>query len=357
MDTTEYKREREINNILMINGKKCEYINYPLSNFNNNNNDIIVYNVMYDLYELCKLYGFCFEDSFKNKIIEHMRLGIEFLHDCGYIHTDIKINNFLLDAMDIKQYNILNYVKTYNFKNILNKKFGKNNNIQILEIINKELLIFIDIVYKKFNLNNSENENDSKNEINSENNSENNLSSYDTGESSFNSYYNEYDKKYDKFHIDKIFDYNTDSGSVNDDIINNDIKKNFLNKYLSSPILKLTDFGLIKKNEVNETTNVRNYRCPKIILGYRCDKELDFWSLDMTIYELNNGKMLYRCNKTDEYGYYNNDLISIKLILEKTNKKDYNKYIDLIKNSNRTQYFLSNDGSLLYYKKLFTNKL
>ena len=33
----------------------------------------------------------------------------------------------------------------------------------------------------------------------------------------------------------------------------------------------------------------------------------------MTIYEVINGKRLYLYHKTKEYGYYNNDLISIKL--------------------------------------------
>jgi hypothetical protein len=97
---------------------------------------------------------------------------------------------------------------------------------------------------------------------------------------------------------------------------------------------------------------IRNYRCPKIILGYKCDKELDYWSLDMTIYELINGKMLHSHHKTKEYGYYDNDLISIKLILENSNKKKYNEYIDLIKKSNRRDYILTKHNALKFYKKI-----
>ena len=70
----------------------------------------------------------------------------------------------------------------------------------------------------------------------------------------------------------------------------------------------------------------------------------------MTIYELMNGKMLYSYHKTNEYGYYNNDLISIKLILEKSNPKKYKEYMELIKKSNRCDYILSSDNSLLFYK-------
>ena len=61
---------------------------------------------------------------------------------------------------------------------------------------------------------------------------------------------------------------------------NKNIKKLFLLKYLEKPKLKLTDFGLMKKGEVNETTNARNYRCPKIILGYKCDKELENYIIE-----------------------------------------------------------------------------
>ena len=62
--------------------------------------------------------------------------------------------------------------------------------------------------------------------------------------------------------------------------------------------------------------------------------------------------MLYSYHKTKEYNYYNNDLISIKLILEHSNISQYNEYLKLIKNSNRSNYILTNDNSLLFYKKL-----
>ena len=380
-NTSEYRREKKLNNILKLDGVYCEYINYPVSNFTCNDGDIIVYDVMYDLYKLCKLYTFNFDDKFKNKIIDQMKDSINFVHLCGYIHTDIKIDNFLLEALDYKQNEILKYVKQYSFKKILNKNFNKNNFTKIFDIIKNDLVEFINNLYKKFNVKNDNNSDkdrnykddedieddeeyinnqDNNSEISDDNKTKNSAdsdyqSSYKTSNSSFNSNYNEFEKKYDKFHLNKLFEYGNEDNSEDnneEEIQNNDNNKKFLNKYLINPKLKLTDFGLIKKNEVSETTNARNYRCPKIILGYKCDKELDYWSLDLTIYELINGKMLYSYHKTKEHEYYNNDLISLKLILEKSNKKEYTEYLELIKKSNRCNYILSSDDSLLFYKNL-----
>lgn len=358
-DSKEYKKDSMINNILTFNGKKSDYINYPLSNFNYNNNDIIVYDVMYDLYDLCKLYEFNFENEFKNIIVQQMKESLDFVHNCGYIHTDIKIDNYLLQALDLKQYNIMEYVKNYNFKNLLNKNYSKNPNNKILELATNDLVKFINIILDKFNLQNNDDDDeddDCDDEIN-EGITEDNISdltSYDTDEESFTSEYYEYSKNYDKFHINKINNI-INKMDIDDEISNNDDKdenKIYLNKYLLNPKLKLSDFGLIKKENVNETTNARDYRCPEVILGYKCGKELDYWSLDITIYEFLNGHMLYKHHKTDEYGYYNNDLISLKLILNKCNKNEFNRYIDLIKNSNRKNYILSKDDSLLFYKSI-----
>ena len=391
-NTSEYRREKKINNILVIDDEKCKYINYPLFNFNYNNNDIIVYDVMYDLYELCKLFNFEFEDNFKDTIIRQMRESIYFVHKCGYIHTDIKINNFLLIAINEIQNDVLKYVKNYNFKNILNKNFNKYDFKKILETIDKELLKFIENLYRHFNFednfdnnyssennsyesnndnsDNSDNENsDNENSDNENSDNENcdneegksntetnnsDLSSYNTSNSSFESYRNEYEKKYDKFHLKRIFN-DINNGDDEENLKKNDekiIKKKYLLKYIKEPILKLTDFGLMKKGEVSETTNARNYRCPEIILGYKCGKEVDYWSLEMTIYELINGKMLYNYHKMEEHGFYDNDLISMKLILENSNKEKYNEYIDLIKKSNRNNYILTKQKTLLFYKKI-----
>jgi hypothetical protein len=215
--------------------------------------------------------------------------------------------------------------------------------------------------------NNSDENNSDDNSFqdNDENNTGSDFSSYNTSNSSFVSHHEEYEKKYDKFHlkrifddIDSYFDEDDENDGENDDEDNlkknneKNIKKKYLLKYIKDPILKLTDFGLMKKNDVNETTNARNYRCPEIILGYKCSKEVDYWSLEMTIYELKNGKMLYNYHKTEEHGFYDNDLISMKLILENANKEKYNEYIDLIKKSNRRNYILTKQKTLLFYKKI-----
>ena len=111
MNTSEYRREKKLNTILKLNDLYCKHINYPIANFNCNDSDVIVYEVMYDLYKICKLYNFDFDIEFKNNIIMQMKKSIDFVHECGYIHTDIKIDNFLIEALDCQQDEILKYVK------------------------------------------------------------------------------------------------------------------------------------------------------------------------------------------------------------------------------------------------------
>ena len=219
-NTSEYKREKKLKNILKLDGLYCNYINYPVSNFTYNEHDIIVYNVMYDLYKLCKLYNFNFNEEFKNNIITQMKNSVNFVHSCGYIHTDIKIDNFLLEAIDYKQNEILKYVKKYNFKKILKKNYNKNNFTKIFDIVKNDLIDFINILYKNFNFtydNNKDSdiaEDDNSSDDNSKisnhyNNQSNNSdednydsdnnSSYKTSNSSFNSNYYEFEKALDKF--------------------------------------------------------------------------------------------------------------------------------------------------------------
>ena len=157
VDTKEFKREINITNILKLNNKSSNNINYPLTHFNSIDdefyeNNIIVYDVcmcsLYDLYTNTDLTEECV-----NECIIQMKNAVKFIHDCGYIHTDIKLENFLICGFTKKQLEIKKFVENYNFKNLFNFKINKKTEVHvILDKTNKFLNNFRDLVCSKLNI-------------------------------------------------------------------------------------------------------------------------------------------------------------------------------------------------------------
>lgn len=349
--------ETKIDKLLILNNKKSSLINYPLSYFEIDEHVIIVYDVASgSLYDILKSNNKKLDIKFIDGIIQQMIDSVKFVHNCGYIHTDIKPENYLLIGINKLQEHIINYTIDYDFYS----KF-KNlniNKINYLDKINKIILDYLSIISQTFNIINDDDEELSSNSKSIEDDDSISNINTDTFNSSNSSYssdsycsmINEYDRLYDGFHIKKILldiIYNKNEEN-SEEIDNNKIIYN----YDENPIIKLTDFGLIEKiNSDHHTINTRYYRAPEIILGLPYNEKSDIWSLGCSLYELITGNILIDIDKNDNLAKLDKDLVNIKLISEKLGKTSDNDIINLINCSNRKDYFLNKDNTFKFYKK------
>ena len=373
-DYDEGMLETKIDSYLSKNGKRSNLINYPKSHFVYDENIVIVVyeTALCSLYDFHKIYKRNFEEEFVNKINNSLRESIEFVHDCGFIHADIKPENYLLMGINKLQNDIYNDILKFNIMskisiiNILKKKITYENIIQVFKPVLKQLLHELT---SSFNLTDNllydddseyTESDDNSDSYNSEQYDEQNSYEsefYNTDCESYNSSENEFTKEYDNFHTNKIlFEYYREDKKNEDETNNKNLENNndenyeFIKKYLENPIIKLTDFGLMQKQtDKCRTIQTRYYRAPEVLLGIKYDKNIDFWSLYCTIYELKTGKILFDVEKNIYIKKIDKDVIQIKLILEYLFKDDISAYLALynkIKNSPRRDTFLNVDGTL-----------
>ena len=373
-DYDEGMLETKIDSYLSKNGKRSNLINYPKSHFVYDEETVIVVyeTALCSLYDFHKIYKRNFDEEFVNKINNSLRESIEFVHDCGFIHADIKPENYLLMGINKLQNDIYNDILKFNIMskisiiNILKKKITYENIIQVFKPVLKQLLHELT---SSFNLTDNllydddseyTESDDNSDSYNSEQYDEQNSYEsefYNTDCESYNSSENEFTKEYDNFHTNKIlFEYYREDKKNEDETNNKNLENNndenyeFIKKYLENPIIKLTDFGLMQKQtDKCRTIQTRYYRAPEVLLGIKYDKNIDFWSLYCTIYELKTGKILFDVEKNIYIKKIDKDVIQIKLILEYLFKDDISAYLALynkIKNSPRRDTFLNVDGTL-----------
>lgn len=382
-DYDEGMLETKIDSYLSQNGKRSNLINYPKSHFVYDENVVIVVyeTALCSLYDFLKIYKRNFDEEFVKKITPSLKESINFVHDCGYIHADIKPENYLLMGTNKLQNDIYNDILKFNIIskisiiNIIKKKITFENIIQVFKPVLKQLLLELTT---SFNLIDNLLCDEDDSEYTDENSSSKSSSSYGSSYSyndysyeesefnntdceSYNSSENEFTKEYDKFHINKIlYEYYKEDNKSEDNIQNknNDDDENyeFIKKYLEDPIIKLTDFGLMQKQtDKCRTIQTRYYRAPEILLGCKYDKNIDFWSLTCTIHELITGKILFDCEKNIYIKKIDKDIIQMKLILEHFLKEDvvaYWRIIFLSDTSPRKSAYFNSDGTFRQLRKL-----
>jgi serine/threonine-protein kinase SRPK3 len=398
--------EMETNKFFIDNKKKSPYINYPLSSFvYEDTYFIVVYEVAIgSLYDVMKIFDKKLPIEFVNNILTQLIKPVEFIHKCKFIHTDIKPENYLLMGLDKLQKDIVEYSCKFNFSEKLKKisviKKLKNSYFEdkiIVEQLNKFLKSLSNYFGLKNNIltkksddsDDSDNDNDDTNEnYNNDDNLSDNLSDnnsihsfysvmsdeskeedYETV-SSYDSRENEYLDIIDNFHTNKLVKilFEKDLNKINklnerinilDNKKNNEKEKKqkyLLETYFTNPIVKLTDFGTMKRfNETNGTIQTRYYRAPEIILGHKFNEKIDLWSLGCTIYELATGKILYYTCKDQMINKYDVDLVNIRLLFEKIEHDQKKLLLKSIYKSNRKNYFINNNGCLNFFKKLDNN--
>jgi serine/threonine protein kinase len=147
--------ETTIKNKLTINNKKCDYINYPTSHFIHDESIVIVvYNVAIgSLYDIMKKYNYKYSKDVIDKIMPQLTESIKFVHTCGYIHTDIKPENFLIAGTNKLQNELQEYVKNYNLIKKIYNVFKKSMKIgDVLETIEPVIYKFIKDIGAKYDI-------------------------------------------------------------------------------------------------------------------------------------------------------------------------------------------------------------
>ena len=410
--------ETKINDVLKLNGVKSDYINYPLDHFVfREAHVIVVYELAIgSLYDILKKFDRKLSPSVVKKFVFPMSSAVKFVHDCGYIHTDIKPENYLLLGQTPLQKDILKWTQKYPLQDKIKKlnTMKKYDEEVFTDVITEPIYKYLKELSKKFEIKDnimdgeynedaeSESDSDSDSDTgsvvsNSKSNTDNlelldidinehdilscysDSSGYDTECSSYNSEPDEYTTTYDIFHTNDILNYlseknkELEENKLNETNVNSNSNKNNqikeknkvelteeqkeLNKYLENPIIRLTDFGLIEKSgSRNHTIQTRYYRAPEIVLGLEYDNTCDIWSLGSSIYELFVGKIMIDIEKDDHIEKYDRDLINIRLLIERMGKSNYESIIDLIKISPRKNYILNPDNTLRFYKTIKYNE-
>jgi serine/threonine-protein kinase SRPK3 len=404
-DNDEGILETKIEELVPKNNIDSQYINYPISHFIIDDIVIVVYDVAIgSLYDILKLHNKKLPIEFIEKIIPQMVKSINLLHHNGYIHTDIKPENFLLSGLNFFQNDIITFVKKYDLyskfkltkKIIINKKNMMDIIYEPIYHMLNDLSIKFDIIDNIVDEDNDKT--DDEDEDNDEEEDEDNDEDKDEDEdedndeddededednqegtqsdisdfnsiSTYNSKKNEYFDEYDKFNINKILKleaigknkYSDLSEDDNDDIKSTDSKskinierdKEYIKKYLDNPKILLMDFGLMQKKEtVSRTVQTRYYRSPEIFFGLKYDYKIDYWALGCTLYELLTGTIMINVEKSEFNGKYDRDLINIKLLIEKIEQIGYVNIKEMAQKSSRKMYLLNDDNTLKYFRDI-----
>lgn len=333
-----YKNESKISNILKINGKLSEHINYPLKSFNFEDMYIVLYNPC-----LMSLDDFCDEnrefltEEFNDKVIYQMKESINFIHNCDYIHTDIRLDNFLICGKNELNERVLKYIQSYDistfYKELKKYKIIKSKNI--VDNLDDFFVKLHNNITKKFDFIDDDYDDEE------ETCDTNSIDDYIDNSSceTFESEYSEYEEEYDMFHMDKICEKNIDIKKENN------IKKNIYSEIIKNPKILLHDFELMDKKNSFVTCGNINYRSLDNLLGYGSTKKCDIYALNLSIYKLLHGRLKYKIYDDNEYSLVDNPILLYRNFLNSNNNNN-----DILKSCiNSKRYLYLMDGNYIKF--------
>lgn len=343
--------ETTIKSKLSLNNKKCEYINYPTSHFIYDDSIVIVvYNVAIgSLYDIMKKYNYKYPQEVIDKILPQLKESIQHVHDCGYIHTDIKPENFLIMGTNKLQNDLQAEITNYNILKKIYSIFKKSMKIyDIIDAIEPTIRTLIKDLSKKYNLtdnllfeedgNGGGSAKGTFGDGEDDGDDDDDDSSVDTNCSSYNSVSDTYEYKYDKFHTDKVLKYMTDvDDGTNDTVEDGDSAIGDIgdvDKYFINPKILLTDFGLMQSQSVNKKTiGSRYYRAPDIICGLPYNFYIDTYALGCTLYEIMTSEILFDVESHSLLRSHDKNSVHLSMIMSLLRNNHYFEHLYYMYNS------------------------
>ena len=263
----------------------CRYIVNYIESFTHpfdEDEDELHFCIVMDLMA-CSLYDIIKTGKYKNglpinisiKIIHQCLIALKELHKLGYIHTDIKPENILLEGINIENKKIIDLIISPKFDDLVksNKKLLLSNK-QRGNLHERSIEYTVKQLLKKFNK--DDNYSDQYSNSNSDSDSDSDC------EYTFHRSIIDSDCSDDEQINNKKLDFTC---IVSDDLINR-------------CCIKLSDLGTClnkKKNEKNMDFDIqtRYYRSPEVILNCPYNENCDIWSIGCTFYELLTGEILF----------------------------------------------------------------
>lgn len=280
-----------------IKSRNCKYIvNYiesfvhPYFDDSDEKHFCIVLELM-----ACSLYDVIKDGKYKNglpvdaciSIIKQCLIALKELNKIGYIHTDIKPENILLEGISEDNKNIIDFISSKKFdeciknykKKIINE--SKAPNKKKMKGLNETAIEFAikDFFNSTQNCNNDQYSDNDNHRI-----------------------HHNFNFRFSRQDIESDFSSNdNESNSTFCDYSLCPVSENIINNCK----VKLTDLGtcLFKKDiekNFNFDIQTRYYRSPEVMLKCEYSENCDIWSLGCTFYEILTGEILFDPNDLED---------------------------------------------------------
>lgn len=307
---------KELNIMKKINKNKKKYFVKFIDNFMIGNDDVEQLCIVMDLlsssvYECARMHkknGNLLDVETVRSIIKNCLLALKELHKNGIIHSDIKLENILIQYDGYKNKGLVDLINGSNIPDMIrnvgkeySKKGDKFSGDQIIEDVVRRILLISDNVIGVGNV------------------ADGCTESCDVDDFS-NSSDSDKSETHSKYMVNRnaiIYDDELDGDK---DEKNDGAFDKLGVKYIETKVgkikVKLADMGTcVYKNECKyNLIQTRHYRAPEVILGIKYDEKCDVWSVGCCMYELLTNKILFNPSTTKTTS---TDRNHIKEIVEK----------------------------------------